>query len=77
MQVDIAQSGKITHNTGYNICYSGRKDDKHYGGVALIMDKNSSKSMLGWEPINDRIMTARFHTRYGKLTVVQCYAPTN
>ncbi|XP_072380618.1 uncharacterized protein [Diabrotica undecimpunctata] len=30
-----------------------------------------------WKPINDRIMTARFYTRYRKITVIQCYAPTN
>ncbi len=71
------QSGKITHSSGYTICYSGRTDDKHYGGVALILDKNSHSSMIGWKPINDRLITARFQTSYGKLTVIQCYAPTN
>ena len=30
--------------------------------------------MIGWKPVSDRIMTARFHSKYAKLTVVICYS---
>ena len=32
---------------------------------------------MGWEPVNERIIRARFFSRHFKLMVIQCYAPTN
>ena len=29
------------------------------------------------EPISDRMIRARFNSKYCKLTLLQCYAPTN
>ena len=33
--------------------------------------------MLQWQPVNDRLITARFDSNFCKLTLIQCYAPTN
>jgi len=33
-------------------------------------------SLSGLEPVNERIITARFNTKLAKVTVVQVYAPT-
>ncbi|XP_056022186.1 craniofacial development protein 2-like [Ostrea edulis] len=41
------------------------------------MSKDASKGLIGWKPINDRLITARFNTNYGKLSIIQCYTPTN
>ena len=30
-----------------------------------------------WEPINERLITATFNSKFVKITIVQCYAPTN
>lgn len=70
-------SGKITHNTGCVVCYSGRHDRLHYGGVAIILIKSVSKSLLEWRDINHRINYVRLKASYGCMSVIQCYAPTN
>ena len=32
---------------------------------------------MEWEPINERLIKARFNSKYYKLTIIQCYAPTD
>ena len=31
---------------------------------------------MEWQPINHRIIKARFFFRYSKLSIIQCYVPT-
>ena len=69
--------GKRITSTGETIVYSGRNDEKHQGGVAIIMNRNITKAMLEYAPVNERIIRARFQAKQGKLTIIQCYAPTN
>jgi len=72
-----------THWTGVDdrrfedqrILSSGR-DDVHRSGVALILSQRAEKSLLGFNPVNDRIISARFKTMTGSMTVCQVYAPT-
>ena len=33
--------------------------------------------MIEWNPITDRIISARFFSKYVKMTVIQIYSPTN
>ena len=33
--------------------------------------------MISWNPINSRLLSARFLHRHGKMTVIVAYAPTN
>ncbi|XP_033103573.1 craniofacial development protein 2-like [Anneissia japonica] len=67
--------GMIRHASGATICFSGQESG-HYGGVALIINKKITKTLIYWEPINARIIRARFNSKYTKLTIIQCYAPT-
>ena len=60
----------------YTIIYSGQKDT-HHRGVALIMNRESANTLIEWEPINERLIKARFNSKYCKRTIIQCYAPTN
>src|SRR5579871_6664724 len=69
--------GENKTGTGETILYSGRDDNQHSEGVALILKKGMNKHLLEWQPVNERIMTARFNGRYAKLYIIQCYAPTN
>ena len=62
--------------TGHHIIYSGRNDEHHSRGVGLITNKKTKKCLIGWKPVNDRIITARFHSKYTKLTIIVCYSPT-
>ena len=65
--------------SGETIIYSGHKDQDHDNtqGVALLLSPEATKAMLGWEPISPRLMSARFNAKGRKLTIIQCYAPTN
>ncbi|XP_035692545.1 craniofacial development protein 2-like [Branchiostoma floridae] len=41
------------------------------------MSKESSRSLMEWEPVSERIITARFTSRCQDTTIIQAYAPTN
>lgn len=51
--------------------------DAHSSGGALISSQAASKSLIEWELISDRLLRARFDSQYCKMTILQCYAPTN
>ncbi|CAG2220119.1 Craniofacial development protein 2 [Mytilus edulis] len=70
------ESGKII-TQGHTIIYSGRNDNQHTEGVAIIMNKECTKSLIEWEPINERLIRARFSSSYAKTTIIQCYSTTN
>ena len=70
-------SGKFILSTGETIVYSGRDDDVHQHGVAIMLNKDAAKALINWTPIDERIIRARFHSRYVKLTLIHVYAPTN
>ncbi len=57
--------------------YSGREDDIHQSLVAIVMDRYASRCLESWSPVSDRIIVARFYSKYIKTSIVQVYAPTN
>ncbi|KAJ3582463.1 hypothetical protein NHX12_000581 [Muraenolepis orangiensis] len=75
------QSGQVKLASGETILYSGHPEDSapHTEGVAFMLSKEAQRALISWEPINSRIITAKFQTTHKKinLQVVQCYAPTN
>ena len=58
---------------GETIVYSGRNDEKHHGGVAILMNRNVTKAMLEYAPVNEWIIRARFQAKQEKLTSMQCW----
>jgi hypothetical protein len=44
--------------------------------VALLLKPKSEKALIEWKPFGPRLLKARFHSKYTKLTVLVCYAPT-
>ena len=42
-----------------------------------MLDKVACRSLLEWNPVSSRILTARFDSKFTKLFMIQCYAPTN
>ena len=70
-------SGKFVGASGETIYYSGRLDGRHESGVAIMVDKYSNSCLQEWKPISDRLISARFFSKFTKLTIVQAYAPTN
>ena len=70
-------SGRMCTNTGETVLYSGRDDNHHSEGVAVILKKGIEKSLLEWKAINSRLMKIRLKGRQINTTIIQCYAPTN
>ena len=68
-------TGSCRNSDGSVMIYSGHRDE-HIRGVAVIVSKEKCKSILEWEPISDRLLKIRFNSQQCKLTVLQCYAPT-
>ena len=60
-------SGRQVTNDGSVILYSGHRD-AHIRGVALIVSKKKPISDQ-WEPISDRMIRARFNSKYYKLSL--------
>lgn len=65
-------SGMTTLASGEKIIYSGHPDENHIHTerVAIIM-------MSSRQSFSSRIMTRRFNSKGRKVTIIQCYAPTN
>ena len=67
--------GEVKSDSEVSFLYSGRNDE-HREGVGLLITKDVRKSLITWDPVSERIITARFKTNTKHLTIVQCYAPT-
>jgi len=72
-------AGRTTLASGETVLHSGPPDENatHRHGVGFMLNKQASKSLMEWEPVSERIITARFESKFQKVTLVQCYAPTN
>ncbi|XP_062532962.1 craniofacial development protein 2-like [Bombyx mori] len=70
--------GETQCDFGYSLLYSGKEEDatREYG-VGMLLSRSANSSLLSWKPVSERIICARFSTRVRKVTVIQCYAPTN
>jgi len=42
-----------------------------------MLSGHAKKCLMEWEPIDDRIITARINAKIQKVTIIQCFAPTN
>ena len=49
-------SGRLKTQTGETILYSGRDDNIHQSGVALVMTKHAAGCLESWIPVSHRIM---------------------
>ena len=71
--------GSLRTATGEFILYSGNpnEDDQHVKGVGLILSRSAADSLLAWEPVSERVITARFASKCQNMSIIQVYAPTN
>ncbi len=72
----LKASGKILLEDGTTFLFSGNANQS-IRGVGIAIKKQFTKCLLEWKPINDRLIKARFNSKYAKTTIIQCYAPTN
>jgi hypothetical protein len=45
-------------------------------GVGISFNKVTKNASLQWNPVSERIITARVKKKYRKMTIAQCYAHT-
>ena len=45
-------------------------------GVGFLLSQRAKKALLGYNPVNSRIISARFQGKPINITVIQVYAPT-
>ncbi|KAL8605837.1 hypothetical protein ACOMHN_051446 [Nucella lapillus] len=71
-------TGQTRLTSGDTIIYSGQEEGQpHTYGVALLMTPETTRALLSWEPVSPRLLTARYNSKSRKVTIIQCYAPTN
>ncbi|XP_058828450.1 craniofacial development protein 2-like [Topomyia yanbarensis] len=65
--------------SGQILRYSGLRGEHapRHCGVGFLLSAHAYTALIKWEPINERIIVARFRTRVRNRTIIQCYAPTD
>jgi len=71
-----AGQGHFRPEEGGMFVFSGR-ETTGYGGVGMYLAGETSKALLGYNPINDRVLTVRLQGRPMNITLIQVYAPTS
>ena len=75
------QSGRLRLSSGEQLLYSGHIEEgaPHTEGVALMLAPEAHGSLIGWKPVNSRIITAKFTTKKKDIrpNIIQRYAPTS
>ena len=71
-------TGRTRLTCGDTIFYCGYEEGQpHMHGEAVLMTPEAARALLSWEPVSPRIILARTNCTGKKVTIVQCYAPTN
>ncbi|XP_071807999.1 craniofacial development protein 2-like [Asterias amurensis] len=68
--------GHFTTLTNHVVYFSG-KDNKRESGVAFVVNPDVAGCVLGYNPVNDRIITIRIQGTPMNVTFIQTYAPTS
>ena len=42
-----------------------------------MLTNKVNRSLTEWEPVNETILRARFQSKFQKVSIIQCYAPTS
>ncbi|XP_018406354.1 PREDICTED: uncharacterized protein LOC108782558 [Cyphomyrmex costatus] len=74
-EVRWKNSGDITTSDNHYMIYSGNSTT-HINGVGIVITTKIKKSLMEWNPVSDRLITARFRAKNRNITIIQCYAPT-
>ena len=59
----------------YTIYYSGHEKQRK-NGVALIIQKDTAKTVISYNVVNDRLISVRLRGAPFNMTIIQVYAPT-
>ena len=59
----------------YKVLHAG--GEEHEWEFAVVLDRRSSNSLLGWCPFSDRVMLVRLKGKQADIAITQVYAPTS
>ena len=62
---------------GNVMLYAGKESGPRREGVGFILDKEATKSIIGYNPMSPRVITIRLKAHPINLTIIQVYAPTS
>ena len=68
--------GRFTMQEGNVMLYAGKERGSRREGVGFILDKEATKSIIGYNPMSPRLITIRLKAHPINLTIIQVYAPT-
>ncbi|XP_072043194.1 craniofacial development protein 2-like [Amphiura filiformis] len=68
--------GHFTTLSKHVVYYSGTESKREHG-VAFVVNEEVAKCVLGYNPINERIITIRIQGKPMNMSVIQAYAPTS
>ena len=69
--------GRFTMQKGNVMLYAGKKSGPRREGVGFILDKEATKSIIGYNPMSLRVITIRLKAHPINITIIQVYAPTS
>ena len=72
---EVRWTGKGETSTG-DFVWSG-EEKIHMKRVGFLLNPRAKKSLIGYNPINSRIISARFEASPFNITVIHAYAPTS
>ena len=67
--------GHFTTDDGHTVYFSGNEKGGQRG-VAFVANQHVAKRVLGYNPINDRLISLRLQAKPINITIFQVYAPT-
>ena len=65
--------GRFPLASGQTILLSGHEDDhaRHTHGVGFMLSAETAKALMEWEPINARLIAARFYGTPTNISIIQ------
>ena len=72
----MLSQGRFTTVDGFGVYFSGKEEGRRASGVGFVVDKEATKAVLGYNPIDDRVMTLIMKGHPMNTTFLQVYAPT-
>ena len=76
-ETNWSNNGSCKTQNNKLIMFSGKDEGSGYSqGVAVIVPKESRRSLLGYSLISDRVLKVGFQGKPHNISIIQCYAPT-
>ena len=73
----ILGQGTFTMQEGNIMLYAGKESGSRREGVGFILDKEATKSLIGYNPMSPRVITIPLKEHPINLAIIQVYAPTS